>query len=303
MEKIVAKQLIAYLVANNLMPKLQSGFRSGHSTETAILRVLSDIYSSIDQGQVVLLALLDVSAAFKTVDHDILLERLSKSFGITGSAHHWIRSFLTSWTQTVYVGASTSTAAPVRWGSVLGPLPYILYTADVAGIVTSFGLGVHLYADDTQLHGSCLASDAETLLRLVLRSIKAVRLWMASNRLWLNPNKTQFLWLGTRQQLAKRTCDRLLQALAVGTFARRVEGTSLSQERIQLSLGGAVSPFPGRPFGTPYRRKFEKLWTMLNCSREGWKHSTCWSNSNTSVDSYQKSVPHHSSINQSIKLR
>ena len=126
MEKIVAKQLIAYLASNNLMPRLQSGFRSGHSTETAILRVLSDIYSSIDQGQVALLALLDVSAAFDTVDHDILLERLSKSFGITRSAHHWIRSFLTSRTQTVHVGISISTSAPVRWGvqkgSVLGPL-------------------------------------------------------------------------------------------------------------------------------------------------------------------------------------
>ena len=217
MEKIVARQLIAYLVAINLMPKLQSGFRSGHSTETTILRVLSDIYSSIDQGQVVLLALLDVSVAFDTVDHDILLERLSKSFGIAGSAHHWIRSFLTSRTQTVYVGASTSTAAPVRWGvpqgSDLGPLLYVLYTADVAGIVTSCGLGVHLYADDTQLHGSCLASDAEMLSRLVLRSIEAVRLWMASNRLRLNPDKTQFLWFGTRQQLAKRSCDQLSSVL------------------------------------------------------------------------------------------
>ena len=115
MEKIVAKQLIAYLASNNLMPRLQSGFRSGHSTETAILRVLSDINSSIDQGQVALLALLDVSAAFDTVDHDILLERLSKSFGITGSAHHWIRSFLTLRTQTVHVGTSISTAAPGRW--------------------------------------------------------------------------------------------------------------------------------------------------------------------------------------------
>ena len=83
------------------------------------------------------------------------------------------------------------------------------HRTDVPGIVTSFGLGVHLYADDTQLHGSCLASEAEALSRLVLRFIEAVRLWMASNRLRLNPDKTQFVWFGTRQQLAKRNCDRL----------------------------------------------------------------------------------------------
>ena len=111
------------------------------------------------------------------------------------------------------MGTSTSTAAPVRWGvpqvSVLGPLLYSLYTTDVAGIVTSFCLGVHLYADDTQLHGSCLASDAEALSRLVLRFIEAVRLWMVSNRVRLNPDKTQFIWFGTKQQFAKLNCDRL----------------------------------------------------------------------------------------------
>ena len=80
-EKVVAKQLVAYLVSNDLLPRFQSGFRRGHSTETAILRMLSDIHAAINHGRVVLLALLDVSAAFDKVDHDILLERLSVSFG------------------------------------------------------------------------------------------------------------------------------------------------------------------------------------------------------------------------------
>ena len=161
---------------------------------------------------IALLALLDVSAAFDTVDHDILLERLSKSFGITGSAHHWIRSFLTSRTQTVHVGTSTST----------------------------FGLGVHLYADYTQLHDSCLASDAEALSRLVLCSIETVHLWMASNRLRLNPDKTQFIWFGTRQQLAKRNCDRLssvLQTLVSYTHVRNL-GVILDSE---LLMGDHIS--------------------------------------------------------------
>src|SRR5258706_5554249 len=72
-EKVVCLQLIPYLAASDLWPKLQSGFRRFHSTETAVLKVLSDIYNAIDGSQVVLLALLDVSAAFDTVGHSILL--------------------------------------------------------------------------------------------------------------------------------------------------------------------------------------------------------------------------------------
>ena len=97
---------------------------------------------------------------------------------------------------------------------------------DVAGIVTSFGLGIHLYADDTQLHDSCLASDEEALSRLDLCSIEAVRLWMASNRLRLNPDKTQFVWLGTREQLAKRNCDRLSSVSPTPTHTSGTSGLS-----------------------------------------------------------------------------
>src|SRR6218665_1153668 len=82
-KKIIAYQLVPYLDANNLIPAIQSGFRKGHSTETLLLRLLSDIYGAIDRSQLTLLALFDVSAAFDTVDHEILLERLQISFGVT----------------------------------------------------------------------------------------------------------------------------------------------------------------------------------------------------------------------------
>ena len=89
---VIFEELSVYLAENNLFPKLQSGFRRFHSTESAVLRVLSDIYSVIDRGDVALLALLDVSATFDTVDHFILLERLSTSFGLGGQAYSWFDS-------------------------------------------------------------------------------------------------------------------------------------------------------------------------------------------------------------------
>src|SRR6218665_954323 len=79
-EKIVAAQLTHYLDINNLLPIYQSGFRKGHSTEILLVRLLSDIYGAIDRSEVTLLALFNVSAAFDTVDHQILLQRLFWSF-------------------------------------------------------------------------------------------------------------------------------------------------------------------------------------------------------------------------------
>ena len=85
-EKIVASQLTGYLQENKLFPDLQSDYRQGHSTETALLKIFSDILDAADSVQVTLLGLLDLSAAFDTVDHDILLTRLQVSYGVSGSA-------------------------------------------------------------------------------------------------------------------------------------------------------------------------------------------------------------------------
>ena len=143
-EKLILAQLSRYLAANNLFPEYQSGFRRHHSTETAILRVLSDIYAAIDRDQVSLLALLDVSAAFDTVDHSILLERLSTSYGLSGMAFTWLESYITGRVQVIHDGGRQSTPATayfgVPQGSVLGPVLYVLYTADIIKLVESFGL-------------------------------------------------------------------------------------------------------------------------------------------------------------------
>jgi hypothetical protein len=95
LERLVARQLMDYLRSNDLLPSYQSAYRPFYSTETAVLRVLSDILKAVDSGDVAGLVLLDLSSAFDTVDHDILLRRLNTSYGINGTAVQWFRSYLT----------------------------------------------------------------------------------------------------------------------------------------------------------------------------------------------------------------
>ena len=125
-EKYVSIQLISHLEANSLLPKQQTGFRKFHSTESVLTRILVDLYTAVDQGHVTLLALFDVSAAFDTVDHGILLERLEKPFGVVGRSLLWLRDFLSGRSQSVVFGSTRSEWSRVSFGlpqgSILGPL-------------------------------------------------------------------------------------------------------------------------------------------------------------------------------------
>ena len=113
LERMTVRQLLAYLSSADLHPPLQSGFRLGHSTETAVLRVLSDILLSVDRGDFAALVLLDPSAAFDTIDYDILLRRLETSFGVTGTDLSWFQTYLSGRTQYVRCGATRSAIQPV----------------------------------------------------------------------------------------------------------------------------------------------------------------------------------------------
>ena len=152
-EKSVAVQLTKYLDET-----FQSAYKEFHSNETALLRVHNDILCSLDQNKSVILLLLDLSAAFDTVDHAILISRLSNRFGVKGTALAWFKSYLTSRQQFVNVKDGMSSRRPllrgVPQGSVLGPLLYLVYVyiAPIADIIKNHDLLYHLYFNDTQLY-------------------------------------------------------------------------------------------------------------------------------------------------------
>ena len=143
------------------------------------------------------------------VDHDILLMRLQRIVGLSGQVLSWIRSFLTERSQRVAYAGSLSSLIVLLWGvpqgSVLGPLLFLLYTAELFDIIVSHGASAHFYADDGQLYVNSLAADTNDAINCLQACVAAVEQWMKSNRLRLNPQKTQLIWLGSQQQLDKVT--------------------------------------------------------------------------------------------------
>ena len=201
LEKVVLIQIENHLVVNGLKDVYQSAYKSKHSTETALLKVTSDLLIATDDGKVSVLALLDLSAAFDTLGHSILLKRLNLSFGVSGTALKWFESYLSDRQQTVVANGNTSLPAPLRFGvpqgSVLGPALFTIYSQPLSQVIVKHGFNYHRYADDTQIYKSAQVQDANSIVDALNECMSDVSEWMACNKLKLNEEKTEILITGT----------------------------------------------------------------------------------------------------------
>jgi len=145
-----------------------------------------------------MLTLLDRSAGFDSADHDTLLQRLYKSYGLQGPVLYWFASYLRGRIQHVRLSAISSPLSEVLFvvpqGSVLGQILLLLYTADLLQLVKRHHLTPHTYADDTHIYGSCRPADCAVLSEKLSVCVDMVSAWMAANRLQLNHAKTEMLW-------------------------------------------------------------------------------------------------------------
>uniref|UniRef100_A0A803SYC6 Reverse transcriptase domain-containing protein n=1 Tax=Anolis carolinensis TaxID=28377 RepID=A0A803SYC6_ANOCA len=153
-ERAVAVQLQQFLDDTTGLDPFQSGFRAGHGTETVLVSITDHLRCQLDQGGSVLLVLLDLTAAFDTVDHNLLTHRLAIA-GVRGTALNWLASFLHNRGQQVERGGLVSERSPlhcgVPQGVILSPLLFNIYMRPLALLVRDFGLECYQYADNTQL--------------------------------------------------------------------------------------------------------------------------------------------------------
>jgi len=158
-----------------------------------------------DDNQVTVLIGLDLSAAFDTVDHRLLLDRLRLEFGVTEISLHWLQSYLEGRTQFIKMGQhkshSTEVDVGVPQGSVLGPLLFAVYCSPIADVIAHQRVQYHQYADDMQLHLAMCANNTPAGLSVLAKCTTDVRQWYLQNGLQLNLDKSEALIVGTTNQL------------------------------------------------------------------------------------------------------
>ena len=200
LEKLVLSQVSSYLNSHNTC---QSAYCPGHSTETSLLKVVIDLFLSLNKSKISVLAMLDFSSAFHTIDHPIIVHRLHTDFGFTDTVLQWFSSYLTDRTHYVLLSNHCSAFAPVHsgvpQGSVLGPIFFTMYIKPLSAIIDSHIIIHHSFADNLQLQMSAPSDRISELLHSIQSCISDVKALATANMLKLNDNNTELMLVTSKR--------------------------------------------------------------------------------------------------------
>ena len=175
-----------------------------HSTETALINVTDNILKAIDEKSASLLVLIDMSKAFDSLNHNLLLGKL-RNLGLKASVISWFSSYLSSRYQRVRYEDSVSKLFPLKngvpQGSILGPMLFTIYINDLISVITHNQPAA--YVADSQLHFKFSVSDSSSAIATVNQDLRDISKWCAKNSLLINPEKTKLVVVGSAQ-LIKR---------------------------------------------------------------------------------------------------
>ena len=192
-----------FLPTSNLYNACQSAYHPGYSTETALLKVFNDLFISPNKGNISVLAVLDFSSEFDTIDHPILVHRLHTDIGFTYTVLQWFSSYLTDRTHYVSLCNHCSDFAPVHsgvpQGSVLGLMLFTMYIKPLSAIIDSHSIIHHSFADDLQLQMSATPDRISELLHSMQSCISDAKAWASVNMLRLNDNKTELMLINPKR--------------------------------------------------------------------------------------------------------